>query len=41
VGIQHCVYLWIAATALVHGMAVVTKNQDEFQRVPGLNVIDY
>lgn len=31
--------LWIAATALAHGMAVATGNGDEFQRVPGLRVI--
>lgn len=30
--------LWIAATALVNGMAVVTNNQTEFERVPGLEV---
>jgi predicted nucleic acid-binding protein len=33
--------LWIAATALVHGMAVVTDNRNEFKRVPGLEVIGY
>jgi tRNA(fMet)-specific endonuclease VapC len=33
--------LWIAATALVHGMALVTTNQGEFERVPGLVVIGY
>lgn len=33
--------MWIAATALVHGMGVVTKNVDEFQRVVGLDVIGY
>jgi len=33
--------LWIAATALVHGMGVVTSKQSEFQRVPGLQVIGY
>lgn len=33
--------LWIAATALVHGMGVVTGNQGEFQRVPGLEVVGY
>ncbi|MEX1114013.1 MAG: type II toxin-antitoxin system VapC family toxin [Akkermansiaceae bacterium] len=33
--------LWIAATALVHGMAVVTNNQREFDRVPGLGVMGY
>jgi tRNA(fMet)-specific endonuclease VapC len=33
--------LWIAATALAHGMSVVTNNQDEFERVPGLVAITY
>jgi tRNA(fMet)-specific endonuclease VapC len=33
--------MWIAATALVHGMAVVTKNLDEFQRVVGLHVVAF
>lgn len=33
--------LWIAATALVHGMGVVTNNVEEFGRVPGLTVVDY
>jgi len=33
--------LWIAATALVHGMGVVTNNGDEFGRVPGLTVEPY
>lgn len=33
--------LWIAATALVHGMGVVTSNENEFRRVPGLSVIGY
>ena len=28
----------IAATALVHGLGVVTNNQDHFKRVPGLSV---
>jgi tRNA(fMet)-specific endonuclease VapC len=31
--------LWIAATALAHGMGVATGNVDEFQRVPGLRVV--
>lgn len=30
--------LWIAATALAHGFAVVTNNGSEFGRVPGLEV---
>jgi tRNA(fMet)-specific endonuclease VapC len=33
--------LWIPATALVHGMGVVTNNLDEFSRVPGLMVVPY
>ena len=33
--------LWIAATALAHGHAVVTNNEDEFRRVPGLVVETY
>ncbi len=33
--------MWIAATALVHGMGVVTNNLDEFHRVPRLSVIAY
>ena len=33
--------LWIAATALANGMSLVTNNQDEFERVPGLVVITY
>jgi tRNA(fMet)-specific endonuclease VapC len=31
--------LWIAATALAHGMGIATGNGDEFIRVPGLRVI--
>jgi tRNA(fMet)-specific endonuclease VapC len=31
--------LWIAATALAHGMGLATGNADEFERVPGLRVI--
>ena len=30
--------MWIAATALAHGFAVVTNNDAEFSRVPGLVV---
>jgi len=33
--------MWIAATALVHGMGVVTSNVHEFQRVAGLRVITF
>jgi tRNA(fMet)-specific endonuclease VapC len=33
--------LWIAATAIVHGMGVVTRNTKEFQRVSGLVVIPF
>jgi tRNA(fMet)-specific endonuclease VapC len=31
--------LWIAATAISHGMDVATANAREFERVPGLGVI--
>lgn len=31
--------LWIAATAIAHGLTVATRNQTDFQRVPGLRVI--
>jgi len=31
--------LWIAATALAHGLAVATGNAEGFQRIPGLRVI--
>jgi predicted nucleic acid-binding protein len=30
--------LWIAATAAAHGHGVVTRNRDEFSRIPGLRV---
>jgi len=33
--------LWIAATASVNGMGVVTNNVEEFKRVPGLAVLSY
>ncbi len=33
--------LWIAATALAHGMPVVTRNVDHFRRVPHLEVEAY
>jgi tRNA(fMet)-specific endonuclease VapC len=31
--------LWIAATAVAHGMGLATGNADEFQRVPALHVV--
>jgi tRNA(fMet)-specific endonuclease VapC len=31
--------LWIAATALAHGMRIATTNVREFGRVPGLDVL--
>ncbi|HZK15170.1 MAG TPA: PIN domain-containing protein [Solirubrobacterales bacterium] len=31
--------LWIAATALSHGMAVATANIRDFGRVPGISVV--
>ena len=31
--------LWIAATALAHGMRVATVNVRHFERVPGLDVL--
>jgi tRNA(fMet)-specific endonuclease VapC len=31
--------LWIGATALSHGYGVITRNQRDFARVPGLRVI--
>ena len=30
--------LWLAATAVAHGLALVTVNLREFRRVPGLDV---
>ncbi len=32
--------LWIAATALTHGLGVATLNVADFGRVPGLRVVD-
>lgn len=32
--------LWIAATALAHGFGVVTRNCRDFQRVPGLRILE-
>lgn len=31
--------LWIAATALTHGLTVATTNARDFKRVPGLSVL--
>lgn len=33
--------LWIAAASLAHEMPVVTRNTNEFRRVPGLVVLEY
>jgi len=31
--------LWIAATAIAYGLAVATRNDTHFKRIPGLHVI--
>jgi tRNA(fMet)-specific endonuclease VapC len=31
--------MWIAATAVSHGMEIATANASEFERVPGLTVV--
>jgi tRNA(fMet)-specific endonuclease VapC len=31
--------LWIAATALTHGLRVASTNPREFERIPGLSVL--
>jgi tRNA(fMet)-specific endonuclease VapC len=31
--------LWIGATALTHGFGVVTRNERDFARIPGLRVV--
>lgn len=31
--------LWIAATALAHGLGVATRDERDFGRVPGLRVV--
>jgi len=33
--------MWIAATALVYGKGLVTRNISEFQRVAGLTVVPF
>jgi predicted nucleic acid-binding protein len=33
--------LWIAATALVHTLPIVTRNTSEFARIPNLQVLKY
>jgi len=33
--------LWIASTALVHGLRVVTHNVQDFAHIPGLTVEDW
>jgi tRNA(fMet)-specific endonuclease VapC len=33
--------IWIAATALAHGMPLVTRNEKHFRRVPDLRVLSY
>ena len=33
--------LWIAATALAHGMTVVTADVEHYRRVPGLDVVSH
>lgn len=33
--------LWIAATAVAHGLPVVTANAEHYHRVPGLEVVTY
>ncbi len=33
--------LWIAATAVAHGLPVVTSNADHYHRVSGLEVVGY
>jgi len=32
--------LWIAATALAHGLGIATRNARDFLRIPGLRVVD-
>ncbi|MEA2300662.1 MAG: hypothetical protein QOE44_1197, partial [Solirubrobacteraceae bacterium] len=30
--------LWIAATAIAHGLTLATRNSSHFERVPGLRL---
>ena len=32
--------LWIAATAIAHGLAIATRNNTHLERIPGLRVIN-
>lgn len=32
--------LWIGATAMAHGLGVLTGNASDFVRIPGLRVVD-
>ena len=31
--------LWIAATAVAHGLAIATRNISHFERIPGLRIL--
>lgn len=33
--------LWIAATGLAHSKPVVTRNEEHYRRIPGLEVLSY
>lgn len=33
--------LWIAATSVVHGLPLVTRNERHFRRIPELRVLGY
>ena len=33
--------LLIGSTALVHGLAIATNNEDDFRRIPGLTVVNW